>query len=602
MTPRPSDLTSVAPTPTAPGYIDFYGYHPAADGWLLCGWVPLPGFGAARCLLPRGSARIVFEVGELQGDIVLARFERNDLGERGVGVVLFLAAAGQFLGRLIALDLRDTATIPYRLLAAEAAPQLHDVELATRLRPILNGAMRDEGRTELLALLSRRGYSGEDTLDRLTDFIRLDIDEAILCPPDGLALIGWFLAAPGTVELIRIRCGVAMAELRTQDFVVVERGDVIEAVGAALGFTDVRCGFIAFVPGLTSADDAAYIEVETKRREIGFKNVPARRLRGLPAIRSILGSFEIQYGDVLPALRNVIAPAITRLNQARMQEPPVVTAVSFGAPAAAPRTSVIVPLYGRMDFMEYQIGLLAALGCSSGTELIYVLDDPPKRRELQTLAESLYLRFGIPFRLLMLSHNMGYAPANNIGLRQANGEFVCFVNSDVFPSTPDWIGRLVARLEGDASLGAVGPLLLFEDGSVQHEGMTFEPITVLGGLMFPRHNRKGWRPRAGAGLVREPLITGACMVMRRALVQELGGFDEAYAIGDFEDTDLCLKIGRRGLACAVDHEVQLYHLERKSQDGLEQRWRMNMTLCNAWLHQCRWFGEPDQIAPEWADA
>jgi GT2 family glycosyltransferase len=590
--PKPVDVAS-----TTPGYIDFYGYLPSADGWLLCGWVPLPGPRAALQLLCRGTARIVFEAGELQGDVVLARFERADLADRGVGVILFLAASERVLGRLVAVDLRDAGPGAYRLLAAAAAPQLHDVDLASRLRPILNAAIRDEARTRLLALLSRRGYSGEDTLDRLTDFVRLDIDEAILCPPDGLVLIGWLLAAPGTVQSIHIHHGANVAALRPQDFVVVERGDVIEAMGQAHGFTDLWCGFVAFVPDMAATDDAIYIQIETQRREIGFKTVPPHRLRGMPAMRRILDSFEVQYDDVVPALRHVIAPAINRLNRARMQERPAVTEMAFGSPPAAPRTSIIVPLYGRIDFMEYQIGLLAAQGGSADSELIYVLDDPPKRRALQALAESLYLRFGMPFRLVMLSHNMGYAPANNIGLAHANGTFVCFLNSDVFPGTPDWIGRLVARLQADPALGAVGPLLLFEDGSVQHEGMTIEPIPALGGLRFALHVRKGWRPRAVSGLVLEAYITGACLVMRRALAQELGGFDEAYAIGDFEDTDLCLKIGRRGLVCAVDHDVQLYHLERQSQDGAGRRWRMNMTLANAWLHHCRWFAEPDAGAP-----
>jgi GT2 family glycosyltransferase len=420
----------------------------------------------------------------------------------------------------------------------------------------------------------------------------VDIDEAILCPPDGLVLLGWYLAAPGTIQSLCVRCGMNTVELRPEDFIVVERGDVIEAVGDARGFTDVRCGFVAFVPDIIAADEPVFIQVETKRREIGFKNVPPCRLHDMPAIRRILNSFELRYDDVVPALSHVVAPAIGRLNQARMHDRPVVTEMVFGGQPRDPRQSIIVPLYGRMEFMEYQIGLLAAQGCTLDTELIYVLDDPPKRRELQILSESLHLRFGLPFRLVMLSHNMGFAPANNIGLSHARGEFVCFLNSDVFPGTPDWMERLVARLETDASLGTVGPLLLFEDGSVQHEGMEVEPIPLFGNLLFPLHTRKGWRPRVAVGLVREKFITGACMVMRRSLAQELGGFDESYAIGDFEDTDLCLKIGSRDLACAVDHNVQLYHLERKSQDSPGQRWRMNLTLYNAWVHRCRWFGDP----------
>ncbi len=76
--------------------------------------------------------------------------------------------------------------------------------------------------------------------------------------------------------------------------------------------------------------------------------------------------------------------------------------------------------------------------------------------------------------------------------------------------------------------------------------------------------------------------------MERRLLRELGGLDESFAIGDFEDADLCMKIGERGLACAVDLDVTMYHLERQSQTGSEQRWRMNLTLYNAWVHEGRW--------------
>lgn len=575
-----------------PGYIDFYGFHPAAGGLVFCGWIPLPNLDAPSRADCHGTARVLFDDGELVGDVVLSRFERDDLSRRGIGVALLLAISGRFLGRLVAVDLHIGATL-HRLLAVEEAPRLREVDLTNRLRPILTNALRDEGRTRLLALMSRPGFSGENTLDRLTDCVMLEIDEAILCPPDGLVLLGWHLAAPGVVVATHVRCGVNIAELQPHDYIAIERCDVIEGVGEPRGFTDVRCGFIAFVPDILTEDDPLYIQVETKRGEIGFKTVPPRRLRGMQAIRRILDSVEVRYGDVVPALRHTIAPAVGRLNRARMQDRPAVTEMAFGLGPEVPRQSIIVTLYGRMDFVEYQVGLMAAHGWPSDTELIYVLDDPPKRRELQDLAESLYLRFGIPFRLMLLGHNMGFAPANNIGLNYARGEFICFLNSDVFPGTPDWFERLVARLEADASLGAVGPLLLFEDGSVQHEGMAVEPIRALGDLLFPLHTRKGWRPRELSGLVREAFITGACMVMRRSLAQDLGGFDESYAIGDFEDTDLCLKIARRELACAVDHDVQLYHLERKSQGGPGRRWRMNLTLYNAWIHQCRWFGEPE---------
>jgi len=78
------------------------------------------------------------------------------------------------------------------------------------------------------------------------------------------------------------------------------------------------------------------------------------------------------------------------------------------------------------------------------------------------------------------------------------------------------------------------------------------------------------------------------MVMRHDLARTVGGFDETYVIGDFEDSDLCMKLQALGHDCAVDRDVQLYHLERKSQASSAIGWRLNLTLYNAWQHERRW--------------
>jgi GT2 family glycosyltransferase len=165
------------------------------------------------------------------------------------------------------------------------------------------------------------------------------------------------------------------------------------------------------------------------------------------------------------------------------------------------------------------------------------------------------------------------------------------MNSDVFPLAQQgmgFLGGLAERLEADAGLGVVGPLLLYEDGTVQHAGMAYERVHGLPDWSFPVHPGKA-RPPGMVGLQEALAITGACMMLRRADWQALAGFDEGYVIGDFEDSDLCLRLRERGLRCAVDAGWTLYHLERQSQEG-EAAWRFNTTLFNAWRHNRRWGG------------
>ena len=356
-----------------------------------------------------------------------------------------------------------------------------------------------------------------------------------------------------------------------------------------LGSQDPRSGFAAYLPHCLSDGEPAYLEVETRDGEVAFRPIRRSPLTGIEAIKRLLNDADVRFDELDEVFDKLIGPAVAALNADRLATPASATTIEFGAIPDRPGCSVIVPLFGRIDFLEYQMALFSAHAAHMDVEFIYVLDDPPRRRELENLAQSVFARFEIPFRLLLLPQNLGFAPANNHGLRSARGEYVCFLNSDVVPGTPDWIEQLTAQLAQHPDIGVIAPRLLYEDGSIQHEGCIYRPLKEFGGWIYVDHDHRGRRPGPERGLRHVPAITGACMVMRRRLAEELGGFDEAFVIGDFEDSDLCKKILARGLSCTVDRDVHLYHLERKSQAGSVQRWRQNLTLYNAWVHQRRWY-------------
>ncbi len=76
--------------------------------------------------------------------------------------------------------------------------------------------------------------------------------------------------------------------------------------------------------------------------------------------------------------------------------------------------------------------------------------------------------------------------------------------------------------------------------------------------------------------------------MPRALFMEIGGFDDGYVIGDYEDSDLCLKIARAGLGIVYVPSVQLYHLERQSISKSLDYTRGVASQHNSWLQTKRW--------------
>lgn len=563
------------------GFIDLYGHHSGAAGWLFCGWISR-GWQEGQ---PPEQITVSFEMGSIEGEAFAVLYPRNDLNDAATGIAFFVSGGHRPLGRLTSVSF-TTPDAEARLRTAPTTAYLQGASLLTQFRTLLALAAPGLHRDTLFVLLARQPYQGTDTLATLSPAVFLEIDEAIRSGTNGLVIMGWCLSIPNKVRAIRVRCGPLISLLRLEDCIRIDRPDVIEAFGQ-YGFTDSRCGFIAWLPDAVLPDDRVYIEIETTGHEIGYRTVAVPRLDGINAIKKLLSAVEIRFAEVGPAFDRVLGPAVGGLNQTRLARHAEITVIEYGQAVANPRFSVIIPLYGRVDFVEYQLALFSAHD-TSNTEFIYVLDDPPLRRESQFLFSSVFARFRIPFKAVLLDRNVGYAPANNIGLAQAGGTIVSFLNSDVFPGTPDWLERLADRLMADPEIGAIGPMLLFEDGSVQHRGMYFSRLEEFGNWYFGMHHGKGLRPLAGVSPETHLSITGACMLMTRARALEFGGFDETYVLGDFEDSDLCLRLRERGYRCVVDPGVQLFHLERKSQASSALGWRMNLTVYNAWRHQRRW--------------
>ncbi|BFT31558.1 hypothetical protein D210916BOD24_27340 [Alteromonas sp. D210916BOD_24] len=263
----------------------------------------------------------------------------------------------------------------------------------------------------------------------------------------------------------------------------------------------------------------------------------------------------------------------------------------FNKQPSTPVASLIIPLYGRYDFMRYQLSHFGRYKQTHNCEVIYVVDDPSIANEVMKLAREMEIVSTQPFSVLQLSQNLGFGKANNIGVQYANAEIIALINSDILPKTTDWLDKLIdTARQPDA--GIVGARLLFEDESLQHDGMAPMTVNEYPGLLFNDHPKKGW-PKSLAPFESAvepcPLITAACWVMQKSLYQQLNGFDPEYVLGDFEDSDLCLRMLELGRTNYIRRDVELYHLERQSQNLVPPgRWKHNITILNAVYFNKKW--------------
>ncbi|HYZ33111.1 MAG TPA: glycosyltransferase, partial [Crenalkalicoccus sp.] len=242
-------------------------------------------------------------------------------------------------------------------------------------------------------------------------------------------------------------------------------------------------------------------------------------------------------------------------------------------------------------FLRFQLAAFARDPGLAAAEIVCVLDSPEQRGEVEHLFRGLAALHGGALSpvLVVMPENRGYAAACNAGAAASAAPVLVLLNSDVLPAAPGWLETLLRRLARDRRLAAVGPKLLFEEGAaIQHAGMVFR--RGLDGQWlndhafkgFPRHYPPACRAR------RVPAVTGAALVVRRAAFEAAGGFCTDYIIGDFEDSDLCLKLRAAGHEIGYEPAAELFHFERQSIADHAGHARTLAGACNRLLHHRRW--------------
>jgi len=288
---------------------------------------------------------------------------------------------------------------------------------------------------------------------------------------------------------------------------------------------------------------------------------PPQRAPGAAAARdAILASVrpELATPDMLD---RCIGPAAARHHAAHLALPRTPTIRRLGAGAGRPEVSVLVPLYRNLSFLRAQLAAFATDPAWGSVETIFVLDSPEQEAEVEHLLRGLVAMHGLPLTLVVPPRNLGYAAANNLGSGLATAPLLLLLNSDVIPDRPGWLAPLA---EAAARHGLAGPKLLFDDASIQHAGMLFS--RDADGVWYNRHYGKGMpRGLPQFCLPREvPAVTGAALMVRRTLFETAGGFDEGFIVGDYEDSDLCLRLRRLGASARYVPQSELWHFERRS--------------------------------------
>ena len=222
-----------------------------------------------------------------------------------------------------------------------------------------------------------------------------------------------------------------------------------------------------------------------------------------------------------------------------------------------PGITVVIPTRDRLDLLGPCIDSVFATDTASQVEVLVIDNGSAEPATHRWLLEVQRQRSSL--RVLRDDGDFNWSRLNNLGIAAGRSDVFVFLNNDTLAIEDRWLDRL-AEYALREDVGAVGPLLLFADGSVQHAGLVVghgdhaDPIYRGTVPDFADHAFVSPRlPRNVAA------VTGACLVTSRKTLATIGTFDERLALGG--DVEFCLRAHAAGLVNIYAGDVALRHYE-----------------------------------------
>lgn len=253
-----------------------------------------------------------------------------------------------------------------------------------------------------------------------------------------------------------------------------------------------------------------------------------------------------------------------------------------------PLVSIIIPNKDHVDDLSRCVESIINLSTYDNYEIV-IVENNSETAEIRTYYEEISRHPRV--QVVEYKGDFNYSKINNFGVQYAKGEYLLLLNNDTEVITPDWMEELLMyAMRKD--VGVVGAKLYYPDKTIQHAGI----VIGLGSHHTAGHTH--YRiPEANVGYMGRlcyaqdvTAVTGACMMVSKALYEELGGLDESFTVA-LNDVDFCLRVREKGLLNIFTPFAELYHYESKSRGSDKKDERA-----------LRYQQESDRFRVKWADA
>lgn len=248
-----------------------------------------------------------------------------------------------------------------------------------------------------------------------------------------------------------------------------------------------------------------------------------------------------------------------------------------------PLVSILIPNRDQKETLEKCLNSIWEKSTYNNYEIL-IVENNSSSPEIFDYYREIEKRPGV--RILTWKEGFNYSAINNFGEKSAAGDYLLFLNNDVEVINPRWIEELLGNCQRK-EVGIVGAKLYYPDDTIQHAGTVIGIGGIAGHafLNMPR-SRTGYLHKASLQMDLSA-VTAACMMMKRQVFKQLGGFEERLSVA-FNDVDLCLRTVQAGYLVVYNPEVELYHYESKSRGAEDSEEKVRRFQEEIEFMRCRW--------------
>ncbi|WP_288842425.1 glycosyltransferase [uncultured Deefgea sp.] len=242
-----------------------------------------------------------------------------------------------------------------------------------------------------------------------------------------------------------------------------------------------------------------------------------------------------------------------------------------------PRVSVIVLTYNNLHLTKRCLESVVNSDLRVEIELIIV-------DNLSTDGTQIYLedfaKKNPDVKLILNSDNKGFAAGNNDGLALARGDYITILNNDTVV-TPGWAMALVRHFQTDPTIGLIGPVTnnIGNEAKIEINYSSLEMMPIVARQYTTQHLGQKLQIRTPAFF---------CVMMPRKIYELVGGLDEAFGLGFFEDDDYCRRVEQAGFKCFCVDDVFVHHNLSASFNKLGTKKKQALMEANLAIYEKKW--------------